>query len=151
MKKISNQEYKKLYEQKKPKEKIFLNCVKAFIVGGIICIIGQGINDILVKVMEISKENAASYTSIILVFLAALLTGLGVYDEIGKFAGAGSIVPITGFANSVISPAMEFKKEGMIFGTSAKIFTLAGPVIVFGLLSTWVCGFIYYLYRVIAL
>ncbi|NMC55735.1 MAG: SpoVA/SpoVAEb family sporulation membrane protein, partial [Eubacteriaceae bacterium] len=110
MKKISNQEYKKLYEQKKPKEKIFLNCVKAFIVGGIICIIGQGINDILVKVMEISKENAASYTSIILVFLAALLTGLGVYDEIGKFAGAGSIVPITGFANSVISPAMEFKK-----------------------------------------
>lgn len=151
MKKISNQEYKQLYEQKKPKEKIFLNCVKAFVVGGIICMIGQGINDILVKVMEISKENAASYTSIILVFIAAVLTGLGVYDEIGKFSGAGSIVPITGFANSVISPAMEFKKEGMIFGTSAKIFTLAGPVIVFGLLSTWVCSFIYYLYRVIAL
>ncbi|MEL7569990.1 MAG: stage V sporulation protein AC [Eubacteriaceae bacterium] len=151
MKKISNQEYKQLYEQKKPKEKIFLNCVKAFVVGGIICMIGQGINDILVKVMDISKENAASYTSIILVFIAALLTGLGVYDEIGKFAGAGSIVPITGFANSVISPAMEFKKEGMIFGTSAKIFTLAGPVIVFGLLSTWICSFIYYLYRVIAL
>lgn len=151
MKKISNQEYKQLYEQKKPKEKIFLNCVKAFVVGGIICMIGQGINDTLVKVMDISKENAASYTSIILVFIAALLTGLGVYDEIGKFAGAGSIVPITGFANSVISPAMEFKKEGMIFGTSAKIFTLAGPVIVFGLLSTWICSFIYYLYRVIAL
>lgn len=151
MKKISNQEYKQLYEQKKPKEKIFLNCVKAFVVGGIICMIGQGINDILVKVLDISKENAASYTSIILVFIAALLTGLGVYDEIGKFAGAGSIVPITGFANSVISPAMEFKKEGMIFGTSAKIFTLAGPVIVFGLLSTWICSFIYYLYRVIAL
>lgn len=151
MKKISNQEYKQLYEQKKPKEKIFLNCVKAFVVGGIICMIGQGINDILVKVLDISKENAASYTSIILVFIAAVLTGVGVYDEIGKFAGAGSIVPITGFANSVISPAMEFKKEGMIFGTSAKIFTLAGPVIVFGLLSTWICGFIYYLYRVIAL
>ncbi len=151
MKKISNQEYKQLYEQKKPKEKIFLNCVKAFVVGGIICIIGQGINDILVKVLDISKENAASYTSIILVFIAAVLTGLGVYDEIGKFAGAGSVVPITGFANSVISPAMEFKKEGMIFGTSAKIFTLAGPVIVFGLLSTWICSFIYYLYRVIAL
>lgn len=151
MKKISNQEYKQLYEQKKPKEKIFLNCIKAFVVGGIICMIGQGINDILVKVLDISKENAASYTSIILVFIAALLTGLGVYDEIGKFAGAGSIVPITGFANSVISPAMEFKKEGMIFGTSAKIFTLAGPVIVFGLLSTWICSFIYYLYRVIAL
>ena len=151
MKKISNKEYKKLYEQKKPKEKVFLNCVKAFIVGGIICMIGQGINDILVKVMDISLENAAAYTSIILVFIAAVLTGLGVYDDIGKFAGAGSIVPITGFANSVISPAMEFKKEGLIFGTSAKIFTLAGPVIVYGLLSTWICGLIYYLYRVIAL
>ena len=148
MKKISEKEYKKLYEQKKPKENIFKNCVKAFIVGGIICMIGQGINDVLVKALDIPQDNASAFTSIILIFIAAALTGLGVYDEIGKFAGAGSIVPITGFANSVISPAMEFKKEGLIFGTSAKIFILAGPVIVYGLLSSAVCGFIYYLYTV---
>jgi stage V sporulation protein AC len=151
MKEISKKEYKQLYEQKRPKEKILLNCLKAFLTGGIICTAGQGINDFLIKILDISKDNASAYTSIILVFIAAALTGLGVYDEIGKFAGAGSVVPITGFANSVISPAMEFKKEGLIFGTSAKIFTIAGPVIVYGLLSAWVCGFIYYIYRAAAL
>jgi stage V sporulation protein AC len=151
MKKISNEEYKTLYEQKKPKAKLFKNCIKAFVVGGFICVIGQGINDILVKVSGINEIDATTFTSIILVFIAAALTGLGVYDDIGKFAGAGSVVPITGFANSVISPAMEFKKEGLIFGTSAKIFTIAGPVIVYGLMTSTICGFIYYLYRVITL
>jgi len=151
MKKISNKEYKELYEKKKPKENIFFKCIKAFIVGGIICIIGQGINDLLIKVVNMPRDSADAYTSIILVLAAGILTGLGVYDEIGKFAGAGSVVPITGFANSVISPAMEFKKEGLIFGTTAKIFIIAGPVIVYGLLSSFVCGLIYYLYRVIAL
>lgn len=151
MKKISNEEYKTLYEQKKPQAKLFKNCLKAFIVGGFICVIGQGINDILVKVAGINEIDATTFTSITLVFIAAALTGLGVYDDIGKFAGAGSVVPITGFANSVISPAMEFKKEGLIFGTSAKIFTIAGPVIVYGLMTSTICGFIYYLYRVITL
>jgi stage V sporulation protein AC len=151
MKKMTNEEYKTLYEQKKPKAKLFRNCSKAFLVGGLICTIGQGINDILVKIAGINEIDANTFTSIILVFMAAILTGLGVYDDIGKFAGAGSVVPITGFANSVISPAMEFKKEGLIFGTSAKIFVIAGPVIVYGLMTSTICGIIYYFYRVITL
>ncbi len=151
MKDISNKEYKELYEQKRPKAKLSTNCLKAFCVGGLICMIAQAFNDIYTKVLGIGAVNAASFTSITMIFLGALLTGLGIYDDIGRFAGGGSLVPITGFANSVVSPALEFKKEGLIFGVAAKMFVIAGPVIVYGLSSSMIVGFIYYIVRMILL
>lgn len=137
--------YQKLVDQTSPKANMFKNCIWAFVVGGIICCIGQGINDVLMYVAELSKDSAATFTSIILVFIGALLTGLDLYDSIGKKAGAGSIIPITGFANSVVSPAIEYKKEGYVFGIGAKIFTIAGPVILYGVISSVIVGLIYYM------
>lgn len=137
--------YQKLVDQTSPKPNMVKNCIWAFVVGGIICCIGQGINDVLMYVAELSKDTAATFTSIILVFLGALLTGLDLYDSIGKKAGAGSIIPITGFANSVVSPAIEYKKEGYVFGIGAKIFTIAGPVILYGVISSVIVGLIYYM------
>ncbi len=137
--------YQKLVDQTSPKPNMFKNCIWAFVVGGIICCIGQGINDVLRYVAELPKDTAANFTSIILVFIGALLTGLDLYDSIGKKAGAGSIIPITGFANSVVSPAIEYKKEGYVFGIGAKIFTIAGPVILYGVISSVIVGLIYYM------
>ncbi len=138
-------EYQRLVDHSSPKPNLFKNCIWAFIVGGIICCIGEGINDVLMYVADLSKDSAATFTSIILVFIGALLTGLDVYDSIGKKAGAGSIIPITGFANSIVSPAIEYKKEGYVFGVGAKIFTIAGPVILYGVLSSVIVGLIYYM------
>ena len=132
-----------------PKSKIVKNCMAAFLVGGIICVIGQGIYTLLFNVFGLSEESAKSLLTVIMIFLGGLLTALGIYDDIGKFAGAGSIVPITGFANSVVSPAMEFKKEGFVFGVGAKMFTIAGPVIVYGTAASVIYGFIYWLIQVI--
>ena len=129
---------------KKPKTRNFPTLIYAYLIGGVICMLGQGILDLLLYIFPtMSVENGVAWMLIILIFLASLLTGLGIYDRIGVFAGAGSIVPITGFSNSITSPAMEFKKEGIIFGLCVKMFTVAGPVIVNGLAISVVVGLIY--------
>ena len=142
-------EYKKYVDQKSPKPTYLKNYIMAFLVGGLICCIGQGINDFYMNVINLDKLDASSSTSMTLIFLGAILTGFGVYDLIGKFAGAGSIIPITGFANSIVSPAMEFKKEGYVMGVGANLFKIAGPVLVYGVSSSIICGLIYYIIKLI--
>jgi len=142
-KSFTKEEYSEYVKGVSPNSKLFINIIKAFAVGGIICVIGQIIINIL-KARGLNMEMVTAITSIIMVFLGAFLTALNVYDEIGKFAGAGSIVPITGFANSVVSPAMEFKTEGYVMGMGAKMFVIAGPVIVFGICSSIIAGIIHY-------
>lgn len=122
---------------------LWVNMLWAFIVGGIICTVGQGIGDIL-KGWGVTEENANSITLLILIFTSAFLTGLNIYPKIGKYGGAGALVPITGFANSVAAPAIEFKEEGWVMGLGCKIFTIAGPVILYGILSSWILGVIYW-------
>lgn len=141
---MTKNEYQKYIDQKTPNSTLGKDLCLAFIIGGLICCIGQAIGDGL-KAMGADTETAASATSVILVFLGAFLTGIGVYDSIAKFAGAGTIVPITGFANSVVSPAMEFKSEGLVLGLSAKMFIIAGPVLVYGMLSSVAVGIVYYI------
>lgn len=138
--------YNKYVSAKVPKTKPWPTLFNSFWVGGVICLIGQGINDlILFLVPNISEQSAWAYTLIVLIFIAAFLTGIGVYDKIGKFAGGGSIVPITGFSNSITSPSIEFKSEGIVYGICVKMFTIAGPVIVFGVISSALVGLIYYI------
>ncbi len=122
----------------------FKNCVRAFLVGGLVCCIGQAFREVLDSVFTLSGDELAAAVSILLIFLGTLLTGLGVYDRIGRYAGAGSIVPITGFANSVASPAIEFKTEGFVYGLAAKMFVVAGPIIVYGVLAGTAVGLIYF-------
>lgn len=138
-------EFDQVRDQSKPKKKKLKNSIIAFVVGGSICTFGQIIHN-LFMLGGVSTKEAGLITTIIMVFLGSLLTGIGVYDKIGRVAGAGSIVPITGFANSIVSCAMEFKSEGLIFGVGAKMFNIAGPVLVYGVLSSWIVGFIYYIY-----
>lgn len=139
-----------LYEQRvkdaMPKSRAGSQCLKAFLVGGIICCIGQVISDLGQMWFHFDKEAGSAFTAIVLVFLGMLLTGLGVYDKIGRFAGAGSIVPITGFANSIVAPAMEYKREGYVLGVGANMFKLAGPVLVYGIGSSVIVGLIYCLF-----
>ena len=141
-------DYNKYVYNVSPKPTYVKNYILAFIVGGIICMIGQGINDFFMKVINLDKLAASSATSITLIFIGSFLTGLGVYDLIGKRAGAGSIIPITGFANSIVSPAMEFKREGYVLGVGANMFKIAGPVLVYGVGSSILFGFIYYLVKI---
>lgn len=140
--KMKPKEYEKFIKNKMPKPKTFKNCVLAFIVGGIICDVGQFVTN-WYKSYGYSQEFISSGTAIVMVFLGAFLTGIGIYDQIGKFGGAGSIVPITGFANSIVSPAMEFKREGFVFGVGAKMFLVAGPVLVYGISTSIIIGIIY--------
>ena len=126
-----------------PKTHHFKNCLHAFGVGGLICCIGQFFRVILENAVGLSGDELSGAVSVLLIFLGTLLTGLGVYDRIGRHAGAGSIVPITGFANSVCSPAMEFKTEGLVYGLAAKMFIVAGPIIVYGVLAGVLVGVIY--------
>ncbi len=142
-KNFTKQEYSKYVKSVSPNSKLFINIIKAFAVGGIICVIGQIIFNWL-KGRGLNPEMVSGLTSIIMIFFGAFFTALNIYDELGRFAGAGSIVPITGFANSVVSPAMEFKTEGYIMGTAAKMFIIAGPVIVFGICSSVLVGIIHY-------
>lgn len=144
-------EYKQYVEKMSPKPTYLKNIIMAFLVGGLICCIGQGINDFYMKIINLDKLAASSATSMTLIFLGAFLTGFGVYDLIGKRAGAGSIIPITGFANSIVSPAMEFKKEGYVTGVGANLFKIAGPVLVYGISSSIICGLIYYFIKLIFL
>ena len=141
------QKFQAITNEVEPKPKIISNCVKAFLVGGAICTIGQIIMNIL-KSLQYSIEDTSALTSLIMVFLGALLTGIGIYDKIASFAGAGTVVPITGFANAVVAPAIEFKKEGFVFGVAAKMFTIAGPVLVYGIGSSVIIGIIYYFINV---
>jgi len=137
--------YQKLVQKKSPNSKLVGNSVKAFIIGGFICVFGQLILNTF-KNMGQLNDNAATYTAITLIFIGALLTGFGLYQRLGKFAGAGAAVPITGFANAMAASAIEFKKEGHIMGVGAKMFILAGPVIVYGTLTSMVIGVVYYYY-----
>lgn len=141
-----NEAYNKYISAKIPKTRAWPTLFNSFWVGGVICLIGQGVNDlILLWFPYLSQQSAWAYTLIVLIFIAAFLTGIGVYDQIGKFAGGGSIVPITGFSNSITSPSIEFKSEGIIYGICVKMFTIAGPVIVFGVVSSMLVGFIYWI------
>ncbi|MGN0148984.1 MAG: stage V sporulation protein AC [Clostridia bacterium] len=142
--KMTNEEYNQYVKTKTPDSNIFTNCIKAFIFGGIICVIGQLIMNFFMNTVKLDKENASTATSIVMIFLGALLTGLDIYPKIAKHAGAGTIVPITGFANSVVSPALEAKTEGFVLGVGAKIFTIAGPVILYGILASVIAGICYY-------
>ncbi|MGM9521968.1 MAG: stage V sporulation protein AC [Oscillospiraceae bacterium] len=145
---MTNKEYSEYVKKKTPNSKLVPDMIKAFVVGGIICCIGQAITNGYMA-CGLDEETAATGTSITLVFLGALLTGLGIYDNIAKFAGAGTLVPITGFANSVVAPALEFKSEGYITGTAAKMFIIAGPVIVFGITASIIYGLFLLLLNVV--
>jgi len=140
--KMSNREYGEYIKKKSPDSNLFANMLKAFISGGVICAIGQGILN-LFKYYGLGADEAGTATSVTLVFLGAFLTGLGVYDRMAKFSGAGTLVPITGFANSIVSPALEFKSEGFVTGMSAKMFIIAGPVLVFGISASVIYGILY--------
>jgi len=138
--------YQEMVDRAMPKKPMLPQLIKAFIVGGLICCIGQGVSDLGENYLHLSEKELSAFTAIVMVFLGATLTGIGIYDKIGKFAGAGSIVPITGFANSIVSPAMEFKREGFIMGVGAKLFSLAGPVLVYGIGSSVIYGVIYWIF-----
>lgn len=138
--------YQQLVKEYSPNSHVVTDCLKAFIVGGIICCIGQFITNFFTS-NGFSKDEAGMFTSVTLIFIAALLTGIGLYEKIGKFGGAGSVVPITGFSNSVAAPAIEFKREGFILGVGAKIFIVAGPVILYGTLTSIVVGIFYYILK----
>ena len=140
-----NKKYLQMVSEMCPKTNEPLTLFRAFWVGGVICLIGQFIRYMLMFWFGLYGDVLAGSTSMIMIFLGSFLTGLGVYDRIGKYAGGGSIVPITGFANSVVSPAMEFKSEGYIYGLAAKMFLIAGPIIVFGVIGGAVTGLVYYL------
>ena len=137
--KMTKEEYKKYSEEHSPRSKSGRNMLRAFLVGGSICLLGQGITQAMTP-LGLDKAAAGTVCSVSLIFLGALLTGLGVYDKIAKFAGAGTLVPITGFANSVVAPALEFKTEGFILGVAAKMFIISGPVIVYGITASFIYG-----------
>ena len=137
--KMTNDEYKKYTEQHSPRSKTDRNLLRAFLAGGGICVLGQGITEGLAA-LGLEEAAAGTGCSISLIFIGALLTGLGVYDDIAKFAGAGTLVPITGFANSVVAPSLEFKTEGFILGVAAKMFVISGPVIVYGISASFIYG-----------
>lgn len=145
---MTDKEYQKLVEEISPKSPIGKDCLGAFVVGGIICVIGQFFINFYTK-LGLDKDAAGTAASMTLVVISATLTGLSLYDNIAKFAGAGTLVPITGFANSIAAPAVEFKTEGFILGVGAKMFTIAGPVIVYGLSASVVYGFIYWITTII--
>lgn len=146
---FSNQNYLNYVKSISPKTNEKRSLFHAFWVGGVICLIGQGLRYLFEFGFSLSGDELSAYVSAVMIFLGAFLTGLGVYDRIGKYAGGGSIVPVTGFANSVVSPAMEFKTEGFIYGVAAKMFIIAGPIIVFGIASSVLVGLLYFVgYRI---
>ena len=144
--KWSNAEYRRHVDAIAPKSPCLKNCINAFLTGGGICLLGQILTHWF-QTMELERYLASAAASICLVLLSSLLTGLAIYDDIAKFAGAGTLVPITGFANSIVSPAVEFKTEGVILGTCGKMFTIAGPVLVYGVSASVIYGLIYWLWN----
>ncbi|CAG9622358.1 hypothetical protein BACCIP111883_03149 [Sutcliffiella rhizosphaerae] len=137
--------YKESIKKFQPKPPYVMNCIKAFLVGGAICLIGQGIQNFYMSVFHFSEKNAGNPTVATLILFSALLTGFGLYDKLGQFSGAGSAVPVTGFANSMTSAAMEHRSEGIVLGVATNMFKLAGSVIVFGVVAAYIVGMIRYL------
>jgi len=145
LKQKRDKEYNDYVKQITPTHSLPLNMLKAFLVGGIICVIGQGIMNYCINT-GMDKKAAGDWSSLLLILGGVILTGCNFYPSIAKFGGAGALVPITGFANSVAAPAIEFQKEGQIFGIGCKIFTIAGPVILYGIFTSWVLGLIYFIF-----
>ena len=145
---MTEKQYAALVARMAPKSPMWRDCLNAFWIGGLICVVGQIFTNCY-GAWGLEKQNAGTAASMTLVALSALLTGLSVYDDIAKHAGAGTLVPITGFANAIAAPAVEFKTEGFVLGVGAKMFTIAGPVIVYGLAASVVYGFIYWLYTIL--
>ena len=143
--KVKQQEYQTWVEQVSPQTNLLTGCLKAFIVGGLICVLGQCLRTFFLSLSGMTMDQAGIWTSITLIFLGAFFTGIGWYDNLGHFAGAGSIIPITGFANGIVSSAVEYKKEGFILGLGAKMFSIAGPVLVYGTLASSLVGLISWL------
>ncbi|MBQ2916333.1 MAG: stage V sporulation protein AC [Clostridia bacterium] len=139
------EDYQNLSVKTAPKSPIMKDIILAFLIGGTICTVGQVLYSVYYDLMKLSVTDSKTYVSITLIFLSALLTGTGVYDKIAKYGGAGTLVPITGFANAMVSPALEFKTEGFILGLGTKIFAIAGPVIVYGTTASFIYGIIYYI------
>lgn len=144
---LDKENYAKRVKKAQPKSPLWSELLRAFVVGGLICVAGEALTA-WGKSMALDEELSSMFRTTVLVFLGALFTGIGIYDLLGKWAGAGSIVPITGFANSVVSPAIEFRTEGIVLGVGAKLFTIAGPVLVFGITASVAYGLIYYLVTV---
>lgn len=142
----TKKDYQNYVDKKTPNSPIFKNCFNAFWVGGLICVIGQLIN-LYCKFQGLDTQISGTIVSIILIGISAFLTSLNCFNKIGKFAGAGSLIPITGFANSIVSPAMEYKSEGYVMGVGAKMFTVAGPVLVYGISSSILVGIIYFIFK----
>ena len=145
---MTERQYGKLVQSMSPKSPMWRDCLNAFLIGGLICALGQGIMNCY-DYFGLGKENAGTATAMTLVCISALLTGLSLYDNIAKFAGAGTLVPMTGFANSIAAPAAEFKTEGYVLGVGGKMFQIAGPVIVYGVSASVIYGFIYWLWSMI--
>ncbi|MBQ6696410.1 MAG: SpoVA/SpoVAEb family sporulation membrane protein [Lachnospiraceae bacterium] len=141
------QEYAKYVKSVTPTHNLGLQMLKAFLVGGIICVIGEAILQMGTNYFELDAETAGSWCSLLLVLCSVVLTGFNIYPRIVKWGGAGALVPITGFANSVAAPAIEYKAEGQVFGIGCKIFTIAGPVILYGVFASWVLGVVYYIVK----
>ena len=146
-KKKQEKRYETYVKQKTPVHSLWPNMLKAFVTGGAICTLGQLIYNYC-KTQKLPEDACSGWTSLILVLLSVILTGVNIYPSIAKWGGAGALVPITGFANSVASPAIEYKKEGQVYGIGCKIFTIAGPVILYGIFTSWVLGFIYWLWTI---
>lgn len=144
LKERKNKAYNDYVKRVTPKHSLWGNCWKAFLVGGVICTAGQAVINAL-RAMGLDQKDAGAWCAIFLVAVSVILTGCGLYQRLAKFGGAGTLVPITGFANSVAAPAIEFQKEGQVFGIGCKIFTIAGPVILYGIFSSWILGLIYWL------
>ncbi len=146
-----NQEYNEYVKQVTPTHSLPANMAKAFVTGGIICVIGQFILNMATNQFGLDKDTSGGWCSMILVLCSVLLTGLNIYPSIANWGGAGALVPITGFANSVAAPAIEFQKEGQVFGIGCKIFTIAGPVILYGIVTSWALGLIYWVLKLMGI
>lgn len=142
---MDKKQYKKYAKAHAPRSPIIKNCIRAFLVGGTICTLGEALCELYQTHPQIDEKSASALVSVTLVFIAVLLTGIGIFDNIAKFAGAGTLVPITGFANSVASPAIDSRSEGYVLGVGAKIFTVCGPVLLYGTLAGAIYGVIYWL------
>ena len=142
------QQYKTYVDQKTPRHNLWLNMLRAFLTGGAVCVLGQ-ITFNLCELKKLSQDACSNWTSMLLVLISVILTGTGIYPKLAKWGGAGALVPITGFANSVAAPAIEYKKEGQVFGIGCKIFTIAGPVILYGIFTSWFFGLLYWMWGMI--
>ncbi|MFD1018556.1 stage V sporulation protein AC [Thalassobacillus hwangdonensis] len=145
--KFEQKQYSKTIKAYQPKPNYVMNCLKAFVVGGLICVLGEALMQFYIHVFDFSEKNAANPTVTTLILLSSILTGIGVYDKLGQFAGAGSAVPVTGFANSITSAALEHKSEGIVLGVATNMFKLAGSVIAFGVVAAYVFGMLRYIFQ----